>query len=253
MAKAVDDSAQRIAEKGREALRERLREAFQEAAAAHADVLELDSDKLEEMIDRATDRADGLQWRRALALVATEELGIGLGEALEHPAVAQAQELVGAPSYEEGLAAIAEGKAPPAGTGAPRPAEGPADGEPSVPDEPAAAASAAQIPLELVVTVVYLDGLPKLEGEEELELHFSEDGLEIIRAVDRTMSVTLAWSELHDIEVKPRRGRLLRRRAAARVILSIHGQPAEFEARDVEPEELSRQLSTVAARISSGR
>jgi hypothetical protein len=55
------------------------------------------------MVQRAADRADGLQWRRALASVATDELGIGLGEALGHPAVARAQAIVGAPSYEESL------------------------------------------------------------------------------------------------------------------------------------------------------
>lgn len=102
----TEQTAQRIAGRGREALLERLRPAFEEAAAAHADVLELEPDQLEEMVQRAADRADGLQWRRALAAVATEELGIGLGEALSHPAVERAQELVGAPSYEESLAKL---------------------------------------------------------------------------------------------------------------------------------------------------
>ena len=89
--------AQRIAERGRGALLERLRPAFEEAAATHSDLIELDSDELEQMIQRAADRADGLQWRRALASVATEELGIGLGDALGHPAVQRAQAILGAP------------------------------------------------------------------------------------------------------------------------------------------------------------
>src|SRR5437763_12571878 len=58
------------------------------------------------MVQRAADHADGLQWRRALASVATQELGIGLGEALGHPAVERAQAIVGAPSYEDSLAAL---------------------------------------------------------------------------------------------------------------------------------------------------
>jgi hypothetical protein len=95
-----DQTAERIAERGRGALLERLRPAFKDAADAHSDLIQLDSDQLEQMVQRAADRADGLQWRRALASVATEELGIGLGEALGHPAVERAQRIVGAPSYE---------------------------------------------------------------------------------------------------------------------------------------------------------
>ena len=107
MTEELEQTAQQIADRGREALIERLRPAFRDAAAQHADVLELNDDQLEEMVQRAADRADGLQWRRALASVATEQLGIGLGEALSHPAVERAQAIVGAPSYEESLAALA--------------------------------------------------------------------------------------------------------------------------------------------------
>ena len=63
-------------------------------------------EQLEAMVQRDADRADGLQWRRALAAVAADELGIGLGEALAHPAVARAQAIVGAPSYEKSLAQL---------------------------------------------------------------------------------------------------------------------------------------------------
>jgi hypothetical protein len=101
-----DHVAERIAERGRGALLERLRPAFRDAADAHSDLIQLDHDQLEQMVQRAADRADGLQWRRALASVATEELGIGLGEALGHPAVERAQRIVGAPSYEESLAEL---------------------------------------------------------------------------------------------------------------------------------------------------
>jgi hypothetical protein len=120
MTETLEHTARRIAERGRDTLVARLRPAFAEAAAAHTDVLDLDAERIEQMVQRAADRADGLQWRRALAAVATEELGISLGEALGHPAVARAQAIVGAPSYEESLAAIA----PP---GPAAPAEPPTD------------------------------------------------------------------------------------------------------------------------------
>jgi hypothetical protein len=106
LTETLEHTARRIAEHGREALLARLRPAFEQAAAAHADVLKLDEARLEQMIQNAADKADGLQWRRALASVASEQLGIGLGEALNHPAVARAHAIVGAPSYEDSLAEL---------------------------------------------------------------------------------------------------------------------------------------------------
>jgi hypothetical protein len=98
--------AQRLAAHGRDALVERLRHAYTQAAEVHADVLSIDGDRLETMVQGAADRADGLQWRRALADVASGELGISITDALAHPAVVRAQELVGAPSYDDSLAAL---------------------------------------------------------------------------------------------------------------------------------------------------
>ncbi len=102
----LEQAAAQIAQHGRDALVARLRPAFEEAAAAHADVLEIGPEQLESMVQEAADSADGLQWRRALAAVASEELGISLGEALGHPVLTRAQEIAGAPSYEESLASL---------------------------------------------------------------------------------------------------------------------------------------------------
>lgn len=110
---AVQTLAEQIAARGREALVERLRTAYADAAAAHADIVTLDSERIEAMVQTAADRADGLQWRRALANVASEELGLSLPEALAHPAVTRAQELVGAPSYEASLAELIARPVPP--------------------------------------------------------------------------------------------------------------------------------------------
>jgi hypothetical protein len=143
----VEHTARKIAEQGREALLARLRPAFEQAAATHGEGLELDEEQLERMVQRAADRADGLQWRRALAQVATEQLGIGLGEALGHPAVARAQAIVGAPSYEEALGDLGGGKPAPAEEAAAEPASEPEpepeaaeapDADASEPSEPAA-------------------------------------------------------------------------------------------------------------------
>lgn len=261
--RALEESAERIAEKGHDVLLARLRAAFEEAAAAHADVLALDDEKLERMIEDAAERADGLQWRRALASVATEELGIGLAEALGHPAVARAQVIVGAPSYEEGLAAIAEGKSPQPGTGEAR-AEEPGGEEPAaasavdeaegVDEDEAAADRGGESDGVLVsVGVVHLDGLPELEGQGELELVFSVAGLKIVHAGEDgggAALVSFTWSELRDIQVEPGRGRVLRRRAS-RVVLSTNRRRARFDARGVGLEELKERLAPALARVGA--
>jgi hypothetical protein len=143
----LDETAARIAERGRDALVQRLRPAFREAAAAHADLLDLSDEQIEEMVQRAADRADGLQWRRALAWVATEDLHLSLGEALGHPAVARAHELLGVPSYEESLAALGAGFAV---------SETPAGSPPSEASEgrPPSEASDGSPPSEASTTVV---------------------------------------------------------------------------------------------------
>ncbi len=104
MTDTLEDTARRIADGGRETLVARLRPVFEQAAAANADVLKLTPQQLDRMVSYAVDGADGVQWRRALASAATEELGIAFAEAINHPAVARAQEIVGAPSYEASLA-----------------------------------------------------------------------------------------------------------------------------------------------------
>lgn len=111
---SMETLAERIADRGRDALVERLRTAYGDAAAAHADLISLDDERIEAMVQGAADRADGLQWRRALAGIAADELGIAVSEALSHPAVARAQGIVGAPSYEQSLAELIAQPVPPA-------------------------------------------------------------------------------------------------------------------------------------------
>ena len=115
----TEQIAQQIAAQGREALLARLRPAFERAAAAHADILQIPPERLEQMISDAADRADGLQWRRALAGLAVDRLGVELSEALRHPVVVRAQELLGVPAYEDAFGAEAAGGSPGSGFAAP--------------------------------------------------------------------------------------------------------------------------------------
>jgi hypothetical protein len=102
----LEQTAQGIADRGREALVDHLRPAFDRAAELHGSVMTLNAEQRERMVQHAAEHADGVQWRRALAEVASRELGIDLVEAMSHPAVARAQAIAGAPSYEESLAKL---------------------------------------------------------------------------------------------------------------------------------------------------
>jgi hypothetical protein len=106
MTDTLEQTAQGIANRGREALVDHLRPAFDRAAELHGSVMTLNAEQRERMVQYAAEHADGVQWRRALAEVASRELGIDLVEAMSHPAVARAQAIVGAPSYEESLAKL---------------------------------------------------------------------------------------------------------------------------------------------------
>jgi len=148
--------ADRIAARGRDALVERLRKAYADAAVSHSDIVSLDGERIEALVQSAADRADGLQWRRALANVASEELGVSLAEALTHPAVRQAQEQLGAPSYEASLAELVARPVPP-------PAPEPVAPEPEpVASEPVAGVFEAGAQLEAVqADETYVELMPE--------------------------------------------------------------------------------------------
>jgi hypothetical protein len=170
----VEELAQRIAAGGRDALEQRLRGAYADAAAAHADIVALDDARIEAMVQSAADRADGLQWRRALAGVASEELGITVAQALSHPSVVRAQAIVGAPTYEQSLAELITRPVPPPGgisngsvatdgpAGPPVPL---AQAEPELeaePPEPEVEAPVAEVPEQLS------DELEAIEADDEI-------------------------------------------------------------------------------------
>jgi hypothetical protein len=102
----VQQLAEQLAGQGREVLVEQLSSAYADAATTHADVVSIDQSRIDALVQRAADRADGLQWRRALASAASAQLGISVVDAMNHPAVTRAHELADAPSYEEGLSKL---------------------------------------------------------------------------------------------------------------------------------------------------
>jgi hypothetical protein len=292
MTDTTEETAQRIAGRGRDALLERLRPAFEEAARAHADVLPLSDETLEEMVQQAADRADGLQWRRALATVATEELGIGLGEALGHPAVVRAHEIIAAPSYEESLTAAAQpatvtetaAAAEPAEPAAAIEATPPATPEPEQPEpelqrpeeqarakperpelemaeppppepEPEQLPEPDETPEALRFSAVHRGGVADLAaGARDIALHLSEEGLDIVRG-NGTEEILgrLRWDEIRALEVPASRGARRRRREQnAHLVVRTASGEASFEVPAVTPEELRRHLDPLVRRYARG-
>lgn len=270
MTETDDDAvARRIAERGRDALLERLRPAFEEAAQAHADLIQIDSDQLEEMVQRAANRADGLQWRRALASVATEELGIGLSEALSHPAVARAQTMLGAPSYEDSLAAlVATRDRPPAGDASEAEvvsedaqelaeAEAEATVEEAEHEQVQAGRSefddAAEEPppatddTTLRVNATHVSGIANLAPDETgLELRLSDEGLDISRG--EVVLGRLHWHEIEAIDVPSPRGRWRRRRDDAQLVIRTAQGTATFSIPALAADEFRELVTPVIER-----
>jgi hypothetical protein len=258
----VEATAQKLADRGQEALVARLREAFKAAADKHRDLVTLDDDRLEELVQRSAERADGIQWRRALADLACDELGIGLVEALGHPAVARAQELVGAPSYEESLAELARRPVPEGSPAAEGPARTEEPGEEPEPDaeEPAAAEEELEPDAEeppggsepeddrLDLTALHLGGVANLPNSEEpLDLRLSGDGLDILQGEDEILG-RLGWSEIDALDVPaPRRRR--RRPGGTLLVVRTPKGDASFEVRELSSEELRARLEPLLARF----
>jgi hypothetical protein len=228
VSETLEHTARRIAERGHEALTASLRPAFEQAAAAHSDELQIDDEQLDEMLQRAAARADGLQWRRALAGVASEELGIGLAEALEHPAVARAHAIVGAPAYEPELAQIA-----------------PPGEQTSV----SAASVAVSHPIRL--TAIHVSGVAALASTEgELELRFSAYGLEVAGGSDQASRARLPWNEIHGLDVPEPTGLgRLRRRQGAQLVVRGRRRDARFEIPGASPEQVRAELAPLREQI----
>ncbi len=220
-------AARRIADRGRDALVERLRVAFAATAATRAGPVEIDSRQLEQMVQTAADRAGGALWRRALASVAVDELGITLSEAAEHPAVRRAQEILGVPAYE--------------------PDEVEAEPEPAPEPEPALSA--------IRVAAIHLGGIETLrEGARHIELRFSDAGLDVIDTRGGESIGRLKWAEIAGLELPHQRRSLRRRRpAGAELVVRTDRGQARFELPDLDDEQARKHLAPVLDRARGVR
>lgn len=228
-----DQAAERIVLQGRYELQARLRAAILRQAGGAAEPMTLQAAQLDRLVDAATARAGGVLWRRCLAGAATTELGVDLAEAVSHPTVQRAHELAGAPPYERVevdppvTAAVAEG-----GTDA-----------------------AAQTPLQAVrLAAVHVSGIESLRnGESDLELRFSDAGLDLLKASSGGAIGRLLWSEIHSVDVaSPRRGLRPGRRVQELHVRAQSGQ-AVFQLPGMTSEQVNQHLEPALARLRGER
>jgi hypothetical protein len=215
-----EPSAERIAEQARVDLHARLRAAFEAQLAVHPLSVAITEAQLEAAIDTAAARADGVLWRRCLAGAAARSLGIDLAEAVSRPEVLRAHTLVGAPPYDEALAAPA----------------------------PAAQAEPEPAPGAVRVAAVHLSGIESLRrGESDLELRFSAAGLDVLKGSSGAAIGRLTWTEIEDVSfARPRRGLRAGRRHQLHV-QTARGR-ASFELSGLSDRQLAEDLEPLLAR-----
>jgi len=226
-------SAERIAEQGRAALRGRLRVAFEHQLAVRPPSFTVGEAQVEQLVDAAAGRADAVLWRRCLAGVAANALGIGLTEAVSHPEVLRAHALVGAPPYEEVEVAPAQAASAGAAAGAAR-------------AEAAAGAGAGAGALR--VAAVHLGGIESLrQGESDLELRFSGAGLDVLKASSGAAIGRLGWTEIENVSF-PRARRGLRASRRRELHVQTARGRATFELPGLSDRQLQEELEPLLAR-----
>jgi hypothetical protein len=233
-------AAQRIVLHARQELQARLRAAILRQAGRSADPMTLEAAQLDALVDAAAARAGGVLWRRCLAGAASTELGIDLAAAVSHPLVTTAHELAGAPPYaplrDEPSVTPA---APSAGAGT---------------DAGAGAVEGHSALEALRLPAVHVSGIESLRnGESDLELRFSDAGLDLLKASSGAAIGRLLWSEIHGAHVAgSRRGLRPGRRVQELHVRAQSGQ-AVFQLPGMTAEQVKEHLEPVLARLSGDR
>ena len=228
MSDADHAAAERIVLQGRQELHARLRAAILRQAGSATEPMTLEAAQLEQLVDAAAGRAGGVLWRRCLAGAATTELGLDLADAISHPTVQQAHELAGAPPYE-GVAAEV-----------PVPPIVPADG-----------ATRHDTPMQaLRMSAVHMSGIESLgNGESDLELRFSDAGLDLLKASSGAAIGRLLWSEIHSIDVASSRRILRPGRRMQELHVRAQSGRATFQLPGMSSEQVNEHLEPVLERL----
>jgi hypothetical protein len=224
-------SPEQIAQRAREDLHTRLRAAFEHQLATTPPTVAPPEGQLAELVDAAAARAGAVLWRRCLAGAASDAFGIGLADAVSHPAVLRAHELVGAPPYETVL---------------------PTPVAVAVQPTPAAVAAPDPDPRAVRLAAIHLGGIESLaKGESDLELRFSEAGLDVLKSPSGAGIGRLEWSEIETVSFsRARRGLRAGRRQELRVE-TVRGR-VSFQLPGMTDRRLREQLEPLLAQWRPG-
>ena len=217
------DELERIAARARRLARERLRAVLDERTAADsAPRPELDDELLDRIADEEAERADGALLHVAVVHAVSQELGIEIKDALEHPAVERTRELL----RPDGGARIA-------GDPAPR----------------------ARPPRQrvLLLDAVHVFGIETLEpGDEDIELRLADVGIDVRKPSTAETIGRLRWDEVRSVELqRPRRG-LPGRRRPARFVAGTDRGEVTFELPGMSEDEIIAHLEPLIARNCAG-
>jgi hypothetical protein len=221
------DTIKRVARRTRQVVRDRLRAALDgQIAAARTPqprplpVLDDDDDLLDRIADEETERADGALVHVAVIHAVSEELGIEIEDAVDHPAVDLTRQLL-----RPGAGATTD------------------DG-----DRPRPARQRA-----LLLDAVHVFGIETLEpGDEDIELRLADAGIDVRKPSTAEMIGRVRWSEVRSVAVqRPRRGLPGRRRPALFVAGTDRGE-VTFELPGVSDDEITEHLEPLIARNCAG-
>lgn len=139
--------------------------------------------------------SNGGQWRYLLATAAAPMLGISIGEALLHPAVKRAQELLEAPSLGDHYKSAGMSREEAERLDTPIAREDRGMREPYVPAPPGFPTQYTDV---VLAHVRHLGGHPGLAlGEDKLELGFSET--DILAVPDIGAEALIAWGSVEEL------------------------------------------------------
>jgi hypothetical protein len=219
------DVIERIAARARRLVRERLRAALGERAAAAVTPRprsEAEDALLDRIADEEAERADGALLQVAVVHAVSQELGIELKQALEHPAVDRTRERL----RPAGGARTAGDQAPP----------------PRLPRQRV-----------LLLDAVHVFGIETLApGDEDIELRLADVGIDVRKPSTAETIGRLRWNEVRTMAVqRPRRGLPGRRRPALLVAGTDRGE-VTFELPGVSEDEIVEHLEPLIARNCAG-
>jgi hypothetical protein len=234
----------RIGTRARRLVRERIRAALDGPTAATPAASALDEQLLDRIADEEADDAGGALLYVAVVHAVSQELGIDVQAALDHPAVDRACTLLqpddGARRADAGATSDAPDTPTPdtewGGTLTP-------DGLLTRPPRQRA----------LLLDAVHVFGIETLEpGDPDIELRLADVGIDVRKPSTAETIGRLRWDEIRTVAVqRPRRGLPGRRRPALFVVGTDRGE-VTFELPGVADDEIAEHLEPLIARNCAG-